>query len=263
MTFLHSVFALAVSIGWIQVNPVAGAARPKRRRQGDATPDLRFLTLDELEAVLAVIPDEVVIRTGAPQRRSRAGSAPPPPPDVWGPVMRVLILAAATNGLRQSTLIGLRWRDIDWNARRVRVRNPYVRGEFSSEGKSDLSTRRSVPLTDRLLEALEQWRPRTAYSADDDLVFAHPELGTPLDRTKVTRYFQAACRTAGVPVLRFHDLRHTFATTLAAAGVPLRVLQEFLGHADLKTTQIYAHYALAAHEVDMVNRAFLPDGRDD
>jgi integrase len=45
-------------------------------------------------------------------------------------------------------------------------------------------------------------------------------------------------------VIRFHDLRHTFATQLV--GTPLRALQEFLGHADLKTTQVYAHYARAA-----------------
>ena len=57
-------------------------------------------------------------------------------------------------------------------------------------------------------------------------------------------------------VIRFHDLRHTFATTLAAAGVPLRTIQEYLGHADLKTTQIYAHYAPSAHEVEIVNDAF-------
>ena len=50
-------------------------------------------------------------------------------------------------------------------------------------------------------------------------------------------------------VIRFHDLRHTFATTLAAAGVPLRTIQEFLGHADLKTTQIYAHDARSAWEL--------------
>jgi site-specific recombinase XerD len=78
-------------------------------------------------------------------------------------------------------------------------------------------------------------------SSNGQLVFAHPVLGTPLDRTKVTRQFQAACRASGVHVIRFHDLRHTFATQLAASGVPLRTIQEFLGHADLKTTQIYAH----------------------
>jgi len=56
-----------------------------------------------------------------------------------------------------------------------------------------------------------------------------------------------------------HDLRHTFATTLAASGqVSLRTLQEFLGHADAKTTQIYSHYAPSAHEVEMVNAAFGP-----
>jgi site-specific recombinase XerD len=56
--------------------------------------------------------------------------------------------------------------------------------------------------------------------------------------------------------IRFQDLRHTFATTLAASGVPLRTIQEYLGHADLKTTQIYAHYAPSTHEVQVVNQAF-------
>ena len=87
-------------------------------------------------------------------------------------------------------------------------------------------------------------------------MFAHPELGTPLDRTKVTRRFQAACEAAGVRKLRFHDLRHRFATTLAAAGVPLRTIQQYLGHVDLKTTQIYAHYAPSTAEVRILNEAF-------
>lgn len=57
-------------------------------------------------------------------------------------------------------------------------------------------------------------------------------------------------------MVRFHDLRHTFATRLAATGQPLRTIQEFLGHADAKTTQIYAHYAPSEREVAMVNAAF-------
>jgi len=56
-----------------------------------------------------------------------------------------------------------------------------------------------------------------------------------------------------------HDLRHTFATRLAASGQPLRTIQEFLGHADSKTTQIYAHYAPSEREVQMVSEAFAPE----
>ena len=94
------------------------------------------------------------------------------------------------------------------------------------------------------------------YSGDEDLVFAHPQTGNPIDRTKVTKRFQEACVPAGVRVVTFHDLRHTFATRLAAHGEPLRTIQEFLGHADSKTTQIYAHYAPSEHEVEMVDAAF-------
>jgi integrase len=143
-TFLSSAFALAVDRGWIETYPVARAARPKRRR-GDASPDLRYLTIAQLDAVLAEIPDIPVVRDPAPTRRGRRGTAPPPPPDVLGPVLRVLILAAAVTGLRQPELLGLHWRDVDWDSQRIRVRNAYVRGEHSAEGKPDLSTRRSGP----------------------------------------------------------------------------------------------------------------------
>jgi integrase len=258
LSFLHSIFEHAIDKGWTRENPVRRAARPGRRRQGDAEPDLQFLTLHELEAVLRAIPDEVVVRPPAATRKGRRGPAPPPPPDVLGPVLRVLILAAAMTGLRQSELLGLRWRDIDWTAQRIRVRNTFVRGEHSKQGKSDLSTRRSVPMADRVARELDRYSKRTAYRADDDLVFAHPQTGSPLDRSKVTKRFKKACKDAGVRPVRFHDLRHTFATRLAASGQPLRMIQEFLGHADSKTTQIYAHYAPSEHEVQMVNDAFAP-----
>jgi integrase len=259
LSYLHSVFEHAIDLGWTAENPVRRAARRKRRRAGDVNPDLQFLTLDELEAVIRAIPDEVVVREPAPTRRNRPGPAPPPPPDVLGPVLRVLIRTAAMTGLRRSELLGLRWRDVDWTAQRVRVRNVFVRGEHSSAGKSDLSTRRSVPLADRLVSDLDAWSRRTAFAAEDDLVFAHPQTGKALDGSKITRRFQQASRDAGVRVIRFHDLRHTFATRLAASGQPLRTIQEFLGHADSKTTQIYAHYAPSAREVEMVNEAFAPD----
>jgi integrase len=150
----------------------------------------------------------------------------------------------------------MRWKDIDMVAQRIRLRNAWVRGEHSGEGKSDLSTRRSVPMSDRLVRELKKWRLRTVFGDDDELVFAHPELGAPLDRTKTTRRYQKACSKAGVRRVRFHDLRHTFATRLASRGVPLRTLQEYLGHADINTTQIYAHYAPSEGEVEAMNDAF-------
>jgi len=263
LTFLHSVFEHAHDCGMVDENPVRRVTRPGRRRQGDANPDLQFLTVEELAAVIRAIPDRVVVRTPAPTRNGRAGPAPPPPPDLLGPVLRVLILAAAMTGLRQSELLGLRWRDVDWTAQRIRVRNAYVRGEHSGDGKSDLSTRRSVPVADRLARELDRWSRRTDYVAEDDFVFAHPQTGNPLDRSKVTKRFKAACRTAGVRQVRFHDLRHTFGTRMAASGQPIRSIQEFLGHADVKTTQIYMHYAPSEREVAMVNEAFASAAQDE
>jgi hypothetical protein len=101
MTFLHSIFEHAIDRRLMRENPVRRATRPGRRRQGDANPDLQFLTVEELDAVIRAVPDEVVHRQPAPTRRGRRGPAPPPPPDVLGPVLRVLILVAALTGLRQ------------------------------------------------------------------------------------------------------------------------------------------------------------------
>ncbi len=157
LSFLHSIFEHAIDRGWARENPVRRATRPGRRRQGDIDPDLQFLTLEELDAVIAAIPDSVITRAPAPSRRGRGGPAPPPPADVLGPVLRVIVLAAAMTGLRRSELLGLRWRDVDWAAQRIRVRNTFVRGEHSTAGKSDLSTRRSVPMADRLAGELDRW----------------------------------------------------------------------------------------------------------
>jgi integrase len=197
LSFLHAILEHAIDRGWVRENPVRRATRPGRRRQGDANPDLQFLTVDALEAVLRAIPDEVVIRAPAPTRQGRRGPAPPPPPDVLGPVLRVLILTAAMTGLRQSELLGLRWRDIDWAAQRIRVRNTFVRGEHSTDGKSDLSTRRSVPMADRLAGELDRWSQRAEYRSDGELVFA---IRRPAPRWTARRSPSASRRPAGQPV---------------------------------------------------------------
>jgi integrase len=171
-----------------------------------------------------------------------------------GPLDRVLYLAAAMTGLRQGELLGLRWRDIDWGASRVRVRQSYVRGEFGRP-KSKRSSR-SVPLADRVAAELDRYFEASAFQADDHLVFGNQLTGKPLARRAVVKRFKQNLARARVREVRFHDLRHTFGTRMAAAGVPLRTLQEWMGHRDFKTTLIYADYQPSEQEAALVERAF-------
>lgn len=226
---LHSVFELGQRRGWCDRNPVKLADRPVLRTTETR---LRFLEPAELDALLAALY----------------------PDDAFGQIEPVLYLTAAMTGLRQGELLGLRWRDVDFSARKVRVVSPFVRGEFG-DPKSEGSGR-SVPMAERVATALAELRERSAYSHESDLVFCHPETGRPLDRSKLVRRFKDALVRAGIHRITFHELRHTFGTRMAAAGTPLRTLQHWMGHADAKTTQVYAHYQPAAQEADAVDRAF-------
>lgn len=225
---LHSIFELAIEQGWARENPVKRAAKP----ENTGNPEIRFLTIEQVEAVLVAVPD-----------------------DLLGSIERTMYLTAAMTGLRQGELLGLRWRDVDWLAGKVRVRRAYVRGEYGTT-KSRRGFR-AVPLADRVGAELEALSRRSAFTADDDLVFGHPQTGRPLDRSKVRKRFKNAVRAAGVRDVRFHDLRHSFGTRMAAVGVPMRALQEWMGHADFATTLIYADYSPdERRERDLVERAF-------
>lgn len=184
---------------------------------------------------------------------------------------------AAMTGLRQGELLGLRWKDIDWTAQRVRVRQSYSRGQKKGP-KSKLSSR-SVPLADTVAGELDRHFQTGVWQADQDLVFAHPHTGRPMERSRLLKRFKAAVSRAKVgqfepatdqqgnikleedgnvalrPILTFHDLRHTFGTQMAAAGVPLRTLQAWMGHEDIKTTMIYTDYMPAGNEADVVGQA--------
>lgn len=225
---LHSIFEYGQRRRWVAGNPCKLVEKP-RAEPTDA--DIRFLDQAELEALLAAAPDSVL-----------------------GRVDRLMWLTAAMTGLRQGELLALRWRDIDWLAGRIRVRQSFVRGEFGTP-KSHRSSR-SVPLADRVATELDAHHRGTAYGDDADLVFGHPQLGTPLERSRLLKRYKAAAKAAGIRDVRFHDLRHTFGTRMAAAGVPMRTLQEWMGHRDYKTTLIYADYSPVAHERELVEQAF-------
>jgi integrase len=230
--FCYSIFEYARDKGWAKRNPCEGVDLPRVPEHGE----IRFLDQDELDAVVRA-------------ERDRA--------DELSPTLALGYRTAAMSGLRQGELIALRWRDVDWSASRIRVRRSYVRGEFTSP-KSRRGTR-SVPLADELAAELERHFQCSAFQADDDLVFAHPSTGRPLDRSKVRKRFKSALRRAEIREVRFHDLRHTFGTRMAGARVPLRTIQEWMGHASAKTTEIYADYSPSEREREMVEAAFARD----
>jgi integrase len=211
---LHAMFAFAVRRGWCTRNPVALVDKPR----GARNLDIRFLDTHELEALLAATPT-----------------------DARGTTERVLYLTAAMTGLRRGELLALRWQDLDWTAGVVRVRRNYTRGQFGTP-KSRRSSR-AVPLAQRVRDELRLHHARSRFQGPADLVFPHPELGVVLDPAKLRKRFQTAARRAGLRPVRIHDLRHTFGTRMAAAGAPLRWIQEWLGHSDYRTTTLYADYA--------------------
>ncbi len=226
---MHSVFELGLRKGWCQINPVKLADRPTVKKTETR---IQFLVQAELEELLAA----------------------PYPDDAFGRIEPTLYLTAAMTGLRQGELLGLRWRDVDFDARKVRVVSPFVRGEFGDPKSS--GSGRSVPMAERVAVALRELHERSYYARDRDLVFCHPETGKPLDRSKLVRRFKQALDRVEVHRITFHELRHTFGTRMAAAGTPMRTLQHWMGHADSKTTQIYAHYQPSDQEADAVDRAF-------
>lgn len=173
--------------------------------------------------------------------------------DEYGPIYAL----AATTGLRLGELLGLEWGDLADG--RLSVRRSLARGAHANtwalaEPKSARS-RRTIPLPARARQAIEIQRTRqrftekaagTAWANRDGLVFTDA-VGRPLRPEAVSRDFGKARDLAGVPRIRFHDLRHSAATALLTVGVPLVVVSEWLGHSGVAITA--ASYAAVVPEL--------------
>jgi len=166
---------------------------------------------------------------------------------------------ATATGLRQGEALGLRWRDVDLDVGQLRVahslqRVPIARRtgrgpEFVlAEPKTDRS-RRAIHLPGVVIAALREHRVRQleerfasgAAWQDLDLVFC-TTVGTPMVARNLSRAFAHLLKQAGLPSIRFHDLRHSAATLMLAQGVSPRVIMETLGHSQIgMTMNLYAH----------------------
>ena len=165
--------------------------------------------------------------------------------------LHALYIVAIHHGLRLGEICGLRWGDLDLDAGSLSVRQQAQRlnGTWHFSPPKTKAGRRKVTLSAAASEALRQHRLRqneerlaTKDWSDLDLVFSNA-LGRPIERPNLMRRsFKPALKRAGLPAIRFHDLRHTAATLLLSGGIHAKVVQEMLGHSSVAITlDVYSH----------------------
>jgi integrase len=149
------------------------------------------------------------------------------------PEWRPILMVGLRTGLRHGELLALRWDDVDLVAGRLMVRRGVARGIVGTpkNGRS-----REVPLSDEAIAALRSLPSRFR----GELVFCTAE-GRMLTRGECRHPLWRACRRAGLRRIGWHGLRHTFASHLVMRGVPIRAVQELLGHQTIEMTMRYAH----------------------
>jgi len=149
------------------------------------------------------------------------------------PIEKMLFMAAVFTGLRQGESLGLEWGDIDWTNSQVCVRWTYNHRRFY-DPKSKASKRR-VDLVPELVAELKKWKIACP-PGELELVFP-TSIGTPQSASNILkRQFFPALRRAKLPKIRFHDLRHTFASLLIDQGEHPKYIQTQLGHSSITIT---------------------------
>ena len=177
---------------------------------------------------------------------------------VDGDRLRALWALLATTGMRRGEALGLYWDDVDLDVGTVTIRRALVVVGYemqTSEPKTAAGMRlvhlypqaRDYLAAHRTAQLLEHLVAGPAWN-DTGFVFT-TEAGEPLHPDRVTKLFGQIIRTAGLPVIRLHDLRHTVATLALTAGVHTKIVQELLGHANVSITlDTYSHVAPVLHE---------------
>ena len=223
---LHRAFKQAVKRRIIASNPCQQADRPK------SVPFIgNYYNADELKELLNC---------------------------VEGDPIRLVIMLAAYYGLRRSEVLGLKWSAVDFTAKTVSIRHKILEEETKSglvlKGYDVMKTKssyRTLPLIPHVEEELvaekarqEEMRTvmRGAYSKEYAEYICVDALGRLITPQYVSNHFQVILKENGLRKIRFHDLRHTCASLLLANNIPMKMIQDWLGHSDMATTaNIYSH----------------------
>jgi integrase len=160
--------------------------------------------------------------------------------------LECLFALAIETGMREGELLGLRQRDIDWDNRTIRVCKSLqeVGGTLTLGEPKTKSSRRAIKISQNAIDALNAHRRRMMAEGNggSELVFCAPN-GSPIRRSTLRRgCFKPLLKKAGLPDIRFHDLRHTSATLALTAGVHSKIVQTRLGHTNIAMTLgTYSH----------------------
>ena len=176
-----------------------------------------------------------------------------------GERLEIVYVLALFCGLRRGEILALRWHDIDLAKREIHVRNTMHQekgGRFRMGEAKSMSSRRSISMPVTVAAALARHHERqlkelSSITTIDSgsvswtlVVTSH--TGKPLSRSTLRGSFRRLLNTAGLPVIRLHDLRHSCASILLGDGVPAQIVANYLGHSEVKTTlNIYGHVTRA------------------
>lgn len=220
-SILHRALKQAVKWGLVSRNVCEAVDRPKVTRL-----EMKVLNADQVRALLKT---------------------------VEGDRLEALYVLAVSTGMRVSELAGLCWDAVDLEERKLKVirQLQWINGEGFVFGEPKTKKgKRTIPLTDAAVRSLKAHRKRQneerlalgeAWQDKHGLVFTSP-IGQPLTRYAIRSQFNNRLKKAGLPKIRFHNLRHTCATLMLQAGVNVKVVSEILGHSTVTLTlDTYSH----------------------
>jgi integrase len=186
-----------------------------------------------------------------------------------GHPLEALFVIAVSTGMRRGEMLAIKWQDIDLSTGTLHVRRIFTRARgnryIEAEPKTEKS-RRSIVLPALVVDLLSQHRARQLQVKKEageawqehNLVFT-TAVGSPLNPSKVVDRFKTLLKRAGLPDIRFHDLRHSTASILLGMGIHPKVVQELLGHNQISMTMdIYSHVMPTMHKeaMDRWNKEF-------
>jgi integrase len=207
---LGQILSYAVRHKYIDHNPLRDAERP--RDPGEGKKEIKVLRPEEIQALLE--------NTGSHRYKT-------------------LFLVSIMTGARQGELLGLKWGDLDLENKQLRIQRTYTKGRFFNPKTK--TSNRAIDVSPMVISELKKWKLACPPS-EMDLMFPNEE-GKPINYSNmVNRHFVPALKAAGIPIIRFHDLRHTNASIRLDQGENVKYVQTQMGHSSpMVTLNVYAH----------------------